>query len=201
LTNVIVFDYTKVGVNNTHAANLFYNVHTWNGGGIGIVSTSYQTRFIGCYLDYNYLLLIDPQQVVVESGFFLETNVVIQAGSRAMIDGVAFRFNTWSSGYVPTISGTFTTCRAFTLNDDFQSPVHTIVRQNLTMERSNIYTLDFSKSLILPRIDFVETTFVQSEQVQIPMPPYVYFPSPMQVSVVFVQPVSGTVYITVSQCL
>lgn len=40
--------------------------------GIGIEVNAPNTRLLGCYLDYNYLSLIDPERVVVESSFFLQ---------------------------------------------------------------------------------------------------------------------------------
>jgi hypothetical protein len=72
LTNVIVFDYTKVGVVVNGAANILSAVHTWNGGGVGIAVAAQNTRLDGCYLDYNYLQLLDPNMVIVENTFFLQ---------------------------------------------------------------------------------------------------------------------------------
>lgn len=129
LSNVIIFSYTNTGVVNNHAANLFYGVHTWNNArGIGIDNNTPQARFIGVYLDYSYLRLIDPIQVIVESSFFLHTNAVLQAGPQAKIDGLVMQFNSWSSGFAPTVNGTFASCKSFTLDGGFNNPVRTIAR-------------------------------------------------------------------------
>lgn len=47
--------------------SLIAGVHTWNGGGVGIAVNSYQTRLAACYLDYNTLVIQDPEQTVVEN--------------------------------------------------------------------------------------------------------------------------------------
>lgn len=56
--NVIIFDYTCLGVLVNGAASLLEGVHSWNGGGVAIlVNGSYdiQDRIVGCYLDYSVL--------------------------------------------------------------------------------------------------------------------------------------------------
>lgn len=76
---VIVFDYAKVGVSIDGAASILEGVHTWNGGGTGIIingSYARQDRLLGCYLDYNTLVLVDPTDTTVEDTFFLDTNAV-----------------------------------------------------------------------------------------------------------------------------
>lgn len=56
------------------AANVLQAVHTWNGGGIGMKVTAHQTRLLGCYLDYNFLQVVDPSGLTVTESFFLETH-------------------------------------------------------------------------------------------------------------------------------
>jgi hypothetical protein len=118
LTNVIVFDYTKVGVLLNGAASVLNGVHTWNGGGVGIsVNGSYaiQDRVLGCYLDYNRLELVQPQAVTVQDTFFLDTNAVIYpdpgpttawrpGGGKPLIAGVVFRENTYALGEEKTVA-------------------------------------------------------------------------------------------------
>lgn len=81
--DVIVFS-ARVGVNSTGAANLIKGVHTWNdatqSGGLGIVVDAPQTRLENCYLDYNSLVVVDPQHVSVTDTFFLGGgNLVLKA--------------------------------------------------------------------------------------------------------------------------
>jgi hypothetical protein len=113
LTNVIVFDYAKVGVLIDGAATILTGVHTWNGGGVGIsINGTYdiQDRLLGCYLDYNYLAILHPTQIIVEQTFFLDTNAHLSpyvsdgagvwrpGGSGPLIAATVFRDNTFSLG-------------------------------------------------------------------------------------------------------
>lgn len=91
LTDVIVFDYAHVGVEINGAANVLQAVHTWNGGGIGIKVNAHQTRLLGCYLDYNFLQVVDPSQLTVTETFFLETHANFTASSSKSLKGVYFQ--------------------------------------------------------------------------------------------------------------
>ena len=91
LTDVIVFDYAHVGVEVNGAANVLQAVHTWNGGGIGMRVTAHQTRMLGCYLDYNFLEVVDPSQLTVTESFFLETHAnFTSSGGSKDLTGVYF---------------------------------------------------------------------------------------------------------------
>eukprot|EP00041_Stephanoeca_diplocostata_P018942 m.401419 g.401419 ORF g.401419 m.401419 type:complete len:547 (-) comp21165_c0_seq9:182-1822(-) len=107
INNVIVFDYTHTGVAVHGPANVLTAVHTWNGGGIGIlVNETQQVRLLGCYLDYNTLTLVHPFQHVVRDSFFLNTNAVIApyaptggwipGGSGPLVKAVVFNGNTYA---------------------------------------------------------------------------------------------------------
>ena len=77
ISNNVVFS-SLIGIYVRGAANLFYNDHTWNdatgNGGTGILCdcAGYsQNRFLAVYLDWNDLVLLDPQHVTVTESFFL----------------------------------------------------------------------------------------------------------------------------------
>jgi len=86
ITDTIVFS-SLIGVEVAGAANLLTGVHTWNlpeiEGGIGILidAPGYtQNRLIGCYLDYNDIVAVDPEHLTIVDGFFLcGGNIVLQA--------------------------------------------------------------------------------------------------------------------------
>ena len=102
-------DYAKVGVSIDGAASILEGVHTWNGGGVGIVvngSYAIQDRLLGCYLDYNTLVLVDPSQTTVEDTFFLDTNAVLTGSQMA---GVVFRTMCMRSTGPATARSTSTT--------------------------------------------------------------------------------------------
>ena len=102
VTNVIVFS-ARVGVEVTGAANLLTNVHTWNcatsDGGIGILNTMSQNRFVGCYLDFTDLTIVGSgaQQLSVSDGFFLgDAQLMFQASAPGQaVYGVSLSGNVW----------------------------------------------------------------------------------------------------------
>ena len=71
-------------------------VHTWNGGGIGIKITAPQTRLLGCYLDYNFLQVVDPSQLTVTETFFLETYANFTSAESKALRGVYFEGNVYA---------------------------------------------------------------------------------------------------------
>ncbi|GMH86039.1 hypothetical protein TrST_g1993 [Triparma strigata] len=94
LHNVIIFDWVKKGVEINGEANVLSGVHTWNGGGVGIEVNAGSTRIIGCYLDYNELLIKVADKLLVTDSFFLKTNTKIQTGG-AMRETL-FKHNVYS---------------------------------------------------------------------------------------------------------
>ena len=112
VSNVIVFDFAKVGVLLNGAASILTGVHTWNGGGVGIsINGSYgiQDRIVDCYLDYNSLDIVQPSAITVKNTFFLDTHANIYPDPSAgggwnprpktpYIEAVVFRENTYSLG-------------------------------------------------------------------------------------------------------
>jgi len=112
ISNVIVFDYAKMGVLVNGAATILTGVHTWNGGGVGIsINGSYaiQDRVIDCYLDYNSLDLVQPSAITVKNTFFLDTKARIfpdpsvssawtPKPKHPSIEAVVFRENTYNLG-------------------------------------------------------------------------------------------------------
>ena len=88
-------------------ANLIINAHTWNqangnhGVGIMIDCSGYtQNRLVGVYLDWNDLVAVDPQHLVVADSFFLgggAINLVASTKSH-QINGLAITDNEWDDG-------------------------------------------------------------------------------------------------------
>jgi len=101
LSNVIIFDYTTVGVVVNGGANVLEAVHSWNGGrgGVAVEVVGGPNRFIGCYMDWSVLHATDPQSLVVENTLFLNTHAVLAAsGDSWKMDAEHVRFfdNTYS---------------------------------------------------------------------------------------------------------
>jgi len=166
--NAVVFSFAKVGVEVNDAGNLLQNVHTWNGGGDGIVVSAPQTRILGCYLDWNRLLITDPEQTLVQSTFFLETNLHLQASKKNWIDGLRLHDNTyvhWSRWRKANSSvellGNFDG-GVVEIKDETSRGVPLRVTQAsraLRMENATRWLFDFSDVLLFPWINEVMYSF------------------------------------------
>jgi hypothetical protein len=180
VTDVIVFDYTHLGVSVDGAASLLQGVHTWNGGGVGIrINGSYaiQDRLLGCYLDYNTLEVVDPTQTTVEDTFFLDTNAVLVQSKRTAMQSVVFRENVYAFGQARArgvnqsivLQGAWKSCGGVTVEDELPERLctmsdgwacgirQTVARRSVTVPKNSDWAiLEFDKQLLLPFIDYVQ---------------------------------------------
>lgn len=197
LDDVIVFDYTHTGVEINGAANILSGVHTWNGGGVGIAINSYQTRLIGCYLDYNVLVIKDPEQTVVENTFFLATHTVLHA-SRGTVATLLMRFNTYTGGDSVVLDGTFTRTTGVSIVEEINGNKFTRARATLALTASTSWRFDFSSTLLFPTIDFLTYSLATSAGpvAHVAMPP-----QGRTVEIRTAQPVDAVVSVEVAQAL
>eukprot|EP00756_Hemistasia_phaeocysticola_P028067 Hpha_TRINITY_DN16153_c2_g5::TRINITY_DN16153_c2_g5_i1::g.4270::m.4270 len=161
LTNVIVFDWTKVGVQVNGAANILSGVHTWNGGGVGIqmgtpsnIYGGQRNRLTACYLDYNTLDMYDPYQSVVEDTFFLATHAILHA-VKGKADGVQFRANVYTTPQSVVLDGTFTSITGVRIADEINAATTTRATKTLTLKGATKWVFDFSKELLFDSISRV----------------------------------------------
>lgn len=103
--NSVVWQYTHLGLQVNGAAALVQGIHAWGCGSVwcaqgpnaltGIALTSHQIRVVDCYLDFNFLDLYDPNQIVVASTFFLGTHTRLLAAdpSHGQMHGLTMTSN------------------------------------------------------------------------------------------------------------
>eukprot|EP01065_Artemidia_motanka_P012713 TRINITY_DN1701_c10_g1_i1.p1 TRINITY_DN1701_c10_g1~~TRINITY_DN1701_c10_g1_i1.p1 ORF type:complete len:505 (+),score=193.60 TRINITY_DN1701_c10_g1_i1:205-1515(+) len=202
LSNVVVFDYVKTGVEINGAANILTGVHTWNGGGVGIALGSptsaygaHQNRVLGCYLDGNTLDMYDPTQVVVESTFFLGTHAVIHS-LNGKIEGLAMRYNTYTTPQSVVLDGSFAAPRGVVLSDEIDAVTRTRATRSLSQTNATKWAFDFSDVLLFPSIDTVQYSVSSAGGF------FMHHALPAQgrkVTVVTSQPTTATVVVTVWQ--
>merc|ERR1711879_98005 len=89
-------------------------VHAWNAailspensyfqrGGVGVAVNAHQNRLLGCYFDYSSLFVTDPNQMILESSFFLATSAVFKSRKASKLIAVNFHGNTYA-GSGPSI--------------------------------------------------------------------------------------------------
>jgi len=232
ISNVIVFDYAHVGVLLDGAASLLSGVHTWNGGGVGIsINGTYdiQDRIVGCYLDYNYLEIIQPYMIIVQDTFFLDTSIHLfpdpnatkgswrPGGDAPRIDGVIFRENTYSLGKwggtktivvqpptnpaTPFVAGM---CSNFVVEDEVSVEKGTLVQTRATltqrMVNTDTMTFDFGPLLLFPWIE--STTYSLSFASGMPLVPHAAMePEGTIVKIVTASATTATVTVEVAQCI
>lgn len=91
VTDVAIFS-AEIGIIIRGRANIITGVHCYNKatsfGGIGILVKSAQTRIENCYIDYNTIVLEDPNQVVISNGYFLGDGNIVLRSINGGISGV-----------------------------------------------------------------------------------------------------------------
>lgn len=177
LENIIVFGFTRIGVEINGHMNVLYGVHTWNSAplppslqpGVGIqiggpdspFNNHNDNRLIGCYLDYNTLDLYDPSHTIVESSMFLGTHAILHAMNRtdrwgdATIEGLVMRYNTFTTGKSIVLDGSFKTTNTVVISDNINAKT-TRARKSLTQAASTRWEFDFTDALVFPTIDQVQ---------------------------------------------
>jgi hypothetical protein len=203
ITNTIVFDFTRIGVEIVGASNVLQGVHTWNGGGVGIqlgnaTKGSGSNRLIGCYLDYNSLDLYDPSGVFVESTFFLKTHTNLHA-VHGKINGLTMRFNQYHTEDESSVvlHGTFHSVSGVSIVEDVNAAKTTRATKSFSQRNTTRWFFDFSSVLLFPTIDRVSysiTSLHKSFFSHMARPP-----NGTTVLVETSEPVDATVVVTVEQ--
>lgn len=79
--------------------NILTGVHVWNnilGHGIELGPLAAQTRFTGCYLDGNHLVVSDPRELVATDNFFLGAHTVFRSVLSRQLEGVKMGGNIYA---------------------------------------------------------------------------------------------------------
>lgn len=170
VSNTIVFS-SRVGVAITGAADILNGVHTWNcatgNGGIGILNQSWQTRFEGCYLDYNDLILDvargGAQETTVADGFFLGGGQLVFKATtpKDTVQSVAVTGNEWGGTGAPPFAvdesaGKIVSVTDFQVFGSLLSPNQPYAGPTATLyaapQASDTWTFNFTSALLFPSV-------------------------------------------------
>jgi len=178
VTNTIVFS-SKIGIDMTGAANLLSGVHTWNldnqHGGIGILINApgyTQNRLVGCYLDYNDIVAVDPEHLTITDGFFLCTGRIVLKASTAkhVISGLVIvdnEFDDMGASFCGATSiildeseAKFTGVFDTVINNNMFTSKYTVASSQADAQQSlknaTKWEFDFSKRLLFTQIQSVQ---------------------------------------------
>eukprot|EP00040_Diaphanoeca_grandis_P012771 m.64650 g.64650 ORF g.64650 m.64650 type:complete len:671 (-) comp23458_c0_seq2:116-2128(-) len=180
VTDVIVFEFTHIGVEVNGAANLLTGVHTWNaavynhGGyswknGVGIAINAYQNRLVACYLDYSSLSVVDPSNLVVEATFFLAAPAVFISKNSKQLTGVQMHHNTFACGESIRLDDAFVDGVDCVISEDIGStgPSLKTTKASKTVSHFGTPVTEFVFSfpeLLLPQIEQVVYSFTTASE-------------------------------------
>lgn len=150
-------------------------MHTWNcatgSGGIGILNTESQNRFVGVYLDFTDLKNVGSgaQDLTVADGFFLGDAQLVFAASAPgqAVYGVALSGNVWYDCSKPALAsnetmGTFSSVTDFSMTGtSFCGNGQTktgFVRATITTDGDSSKVVDFSSVLLFPNAPIASAT-------------------------------------------
>eukprot|EP00055_Hartaetosiga_balthica_P010730 m.46832 g.46832 ORF g.46832 m.46832 type:complete len:512 (+) comp7289_c0_seq1:185-1720(+) len=193
VTNTILFDWSSVGVMMTGAANILTGVHTWNGGGIGVINASNRNRMVSCYLDYNYLELQYASQFTITNSFFLSTRLVINDTS-SNIDGLIVLGNTFADSNPIVVVGNYNVTNV-DFRDNLNCPKNTVSTKSLSLTNAATFSFDFSDALLFSTISRATYTVTSSNGGAF-QPSYLEMPGGTHCMVQFSNPVNATVFVT-----
>ncbi|KAH6756861.1 Pectin lyase-like superfamily protein [Perilla frutescens var. hirtella] len=99
VTDVVIFS-AAIGISLRGRANIVTGVHCYNKatffGGVGILVKSAQNRIVDSYLDFNSIVVEDPDQVVIANGFFLGDGNIVLKSIQGQISGLNIVNNIFS---------------------------------------------------------------------------------------------------------
>ena len=99
ISDIIIFS-AAIGIEMTGGAAVISNAHIYNGGGPSLLLRGHAIRVLGCYFDFNPVVIIDPVAVDVSHSFFLgAVGVELRSsGDGAFISGLQITHNQFVVG-------------------------------------------------------------------------------------------------------
>ncbi|KAL3616687.1 hypothetical protein CASFOL_039081 [Castilleja foliolosa] len=168
VTDVVVFS-AAIGIVLRGNANIVTGVHCYNKatdfGGVGISVQSAQNRIISPYMDYNNIVIVDPDQVHVSNGFFLGNGSVVLKSNAGRVSGLTIVDNVFSGGSVPIvrIEGVFKRIDQVVVDRNVANGMEmrsTVAKMAVAGVNGTSWRADFSKVLLFPnKINHVEYSF------------------------------------------
>lgn len=168
ITNVVVFS-AETGILVRGQANILAGVHCYNkassfgGRGIYVKSasgSSLLTRITSCYMDYNDVVIEDPNQVLVTDCFFFGGARVVLSAVKGQVNGLTVVSNMFTlgpsrlSGPIVSLNGTFNSVQQVVIDGnsvDRMAPKSTVARRTVIgNEARKKWVADFSKDLVFP---------------------------------------------------
>eukprot|EP00049_Salpingoeca_infusionum_P026137 m.23966 g.23966 ORF g.23966 m.23966 type:complete len:536 (-) comp8549_c0_seq2:46-1653(-) len=155
--NVIVFQHTNVGVSVNGGGAVLHGVHVWNGNNKTAIALDHQsTRVTNCYFDGAFLHLTNPQQLVIQNSFFLNTFLWYEAsGDKAQTTDVIITDNTFTTQPCIIRTHWFQSTSGIQIQDNLNCPMATRAIKSVPVHNSTSVTVDFCAELLFDQIQTV----------------------------------------------
>ncbi|PIN17260.1 Polygalacturonase [Handroanthus impetiginosus] len=152
-------------------ANIITGVHCYNKatcfGGVGILVKSAQNRIIDPYLDFNSIVIEDPDQVHISNGFFLGDGNIVLKSIQGRISGLNIVNNIFSGDPTNMVSsvkldGVFTSIDQVVIDHNVVNgmALKSTVGKLTVAANGTKWVADFSRILLFPdKINHVEYSF------------------------------------------
>ncbi|KAL0363761.1 UNVERIFIED_CONTAM: Polygalacturonase QRT3 [Sesamum calycinum] len=170
VTDVAIFS-AAIGIILRGRANIVTGVHCYNKatffGGVGILVKSAQNRIVDSYMDFNSIVMEDPDQVLVSNGFFLGDGNIVLRSIQGRISGLNIINNIFCgdpNNMVPTVKleGLFTSIDQVVIDDNVVNgmSLKSTVSKLTVVGNGTKWVADFSPFLVFPdKINHVEYSF------------------------------------------
>ncbi|GFQ00860.1 polygalacturonase qrt3 [Phtheirospermum japonicum] len=158
VTDVVVFS-ADTGIVLRGNANILTGVHCYNKamgfGGVGISVQSAQNRIISPYLDYNNIVIVDPDQVHVSNGFFYGNGSVVLKSNKGRVSGLTIVDNVFSGNAAPIvrIEGVFKSVDQAVVDRNVVNGMglrSTVAKMAVAGINGTMWRADFSGVLLFP---------------------------------------------------
>ncbi|KAL2244510.1 UNVERIFIED_CONTAM: Polygalacturonase QRT3 [Sesamum indicum] len=170
VTDVAIFS-AAIGIILRGRANIVSGVHCYNKatlfGGVGILVKSAQNRIVDSYMDFNSIVMEDPDQVLVSNGFFLGDGNIVLRSIQGRISGLNIVNNIFcgdANNMVPTVKleGVFSSIDQVVIDDNVVNgmSLKSTVSKLTVVGNGTKWVADFSPVLVFPdKINHVEYSF------------------------------------------
>ncbi|KAI3455794.1 hypothetical protein Pfo_012457 [Paulownia fortunei] len=170
VTDVAIFS-AATGIILRGRANIVTGVHCYNKatyfGGVGILVKSAQNRIVDPYLDFNSIVIEDPDQVHVSNGFFLGDGNIVLKSIQGRISGLNIVNNIFSGdpkNMVPSVKldGLFTSIDQVVIDGNVVNgmSLKSTVAKLTVAANGTKWVADFSPVLLFPdKINHLQYSF------------------------------------------
>ncbi|KAK8809790.1 hypothetical protein WA158_000733 [Blastocystis sp. Blastoise] len=202
-----IFFHMKIGVQINGSSNILRGVHTW-GCTYGVVLNGIFNRLENCFMDYTKLLIQNFNMNILRDTCFLFANIIAKPIGKQEVNGfhiensIYGRPGNMEAIQIDLSEGSFEKIQDTVINGQFSYIANytmklTQVTRSLHLENSTEYTIDFEPYLFFKRIVSIQYAVISEDKKFTRH--FALAPEGTKVTVLFEEPVTATVTISVDE--